>query len=169
MCCADVGVCRWGCTLEFKSPVQSGFFAFFGRGLDWTALGSLGMVHGPLKDQSKTTKKNQSKPLKTWFFCILLMFFTSKACQIASKYYVYTVVIMYQSLHIYLCHISSKKISFTPLKTHCRPKLACNIGVFIPYIYCLHNAVSTGCNQSFSSFSEVGNWQLHVESNTLTT
>jgi len=104
--------------------------------------------------------KNWSKPLKNRFFCILLVFFTSKVCQIAFKYYVYTVVIMYKSLHIYLCHTSSKKINFTPLKTHCRPKLACNIGVFIPYMYCLHNAVATGCNWSFSSFSKVGNWQL---------
>jgi len=55
-------------TLEFKSPVQSGFFAFFGRGLDWTAFGSLGMVHGPLKDWSKAVatgfQKDQSKTAK---------------------------------------------------------------------------------------------------------
>ena len=115
---------------------------------------------GCLKTGPKLLKKKQSKPLKNQFFCILLMFFTSKVCQIASKYYVYTVVIIYKSLHIYLCHISSKKISFTPFKTHCRPKLACNIGVFIPYMFCLHNVVATGCNQFFSSFSKVGNWQL---------
>ena len=51
--------------LEFKSPVQSGFFAFFGRKPDWTALGSLGMVPGPLKDWSKVVatgfSKNRSK------------------------------------------------------------------------------------------------------------
>jgi len=93
------------------------------------------------------------------------VFFTSKVCQIAFKYYVYTVVIMYKSLHIYLCHTSSKKINFTPLKTHCRSKLACNIGVFIPYMYCLHNAVATSCNWPFSSFSKVGNWQLQSSCN----
>jgi len=57
-----------GLRLEFKSPVQSGFFAFFGRGLDWTAFGSLGMVHGPLKDWSKAVatgfQKDQSKTTK---------------------------------------------------------------------------------------------------------
>ena len=51
--------------IEFKSPVQSGFFAFFGRKPDWTALGSLGMVPGPFKDQSKVVatsfSKNRSK------------------------------------------------------------------------------------------------------------
>ena len=72
---------------------------------------------------------------------------------------------MYKSLHIYLCHTSSKKINFTSLKTHCRSKLACNIGVFIPYMYCLHNAVATSCNWSFSSFSKVGNWQLQSSCN----
>ena len=56
--------------LEFKSPVRSGFFAFFGRKLDWTALGSLGMVPGLLKDQSKVVatslSKNRSKTGQNW-------------------------------------------------------------------------------------------------------
>jgi len=123
---------------------------------DWSKVVATGFS----KNQSKTTQKLVQTTKKPGFFCILLMFFTSNVCQIASKYYVYTVGIMYKSLHIYLCHTSSKKINFTPLKTHCRPKLACNIGVFIPYMYCLHNVVATGCNWSFSSFSKVGNWQL---------
>ena len=59
--CPNSGACH----LEFKSPVQSGFFAFFGRKPDWTALGSLGMVPGPLKDRSKVVatgfSKNRSK------------------------------------------------------------------------------------------------------------
>ena len=112
------------------------------------------------KNWSKTTHKLVQTTKKPGFFCILLMFFTSKVCQIASKYYVYTVGIRYKSLHIYLCHTSSKKINFTPLKTHCRPKLACNIGGFLPYMYCLHNVIATGCSWSFSSFPKVGNWQL---------
>ena len=47
--------------VEFKSPVQSVFFAFFGRKPDWTALGSLGMVPGPLKDRSKVVATGFSK------------------------------------------------------------------------------------------------------------
>ena len=54
-----------GGAVEFKSLVQSGFFAFFGRKPDWTALGSLGMVPGSLKDWSKVVatgfSKNRSK------------------------------------------------------------------------------------------------------------
>ena len=68
--------------LEFKSPVQSSFFAFFGRGLDWTALGSLGMVHGPLKDQSKVVStsfqkdwsKTTKKPVQTTKNLVFLHF-----------------------------------------------------------------------------------------------
>ena len=95
-------------SIEFKSPVQSGFFAFFGRKLDWTALGSLGMVPGPLKDRSKVVatgfSKNRSKispklvkTAKNQFVLHFIDVFTSKVCHMASKYYVYTIVIMYKS------------------------------------------------------------------------
>jgi len=72
--------------LEFKSPVQSNFFAFFGRGPDWTTFGSLGMVHGPLKDwskavatsfqkdRSKTTKKPVQTTKKAGFFAFYWCF-----------------------------------------------------------------------------------------------
>ena len=94
--------------VEFKSPVQSGFFAFFGRKPDWTALGSLGMVPGLLKDRSKVVatgfSKTGPKPVQNWskllkkqYVLHFIDVFTSKVCHMASKYYVYTIAIMYKS------------------------------------------------------------------------
>ena len=70
------------------------------------------MVPGPLKDRSKVVatgfSKNQSKTgpklvqnwsklLKNQFVLHFIDVFTSKVCHMASKYYVYTIVIMYKS------------------------------------------------------------------------
>ena len=66
------------------------------------------MVPGPLKDWSKVVatgfSKNRSKPVQNWskllknqFVLHFIDVFTSKVCHMASKYYVYTIVIIYKS------------------------------------------------------------------------
>ena len=61
------------------------------------------MVPGLLKDWSKVVAtspkpvQNWSKLLKNQFVLHFIDVFTSKVCHMASKYYVYTIVIMYKS------------------------------------------------------------------------
>ena len=55
------------------------------------------MVPGPLKDQSKTSPKLVKTAKKNQFVLHFIDVFTSKVCHMASKYYVYTIVIIYKS------------------------------------------------------------------------